>query len=114
MLEIGKEKDRIDFNYYKNRGINILYYDEIEEDAKLLVKKLEYTNKLHGKGENLLNFLYYINEYDEYNGDDKSDILMRIYNKVSVLEKWNYIDKDKIIELLKDIEDENIIMDERL
>ena len=113
MLEIGKEKDRIDFNYYKNRGINILYYDEIEEDAKLLVKKLEYTNKLQGKGENLLNFLYYINEYNEYNGDDKSDILMRIYNKVSVLEKWNYIDKDKIIELLKDIEDENIIMDER-
>lgn len=110
MLEIGKEKDRIDFNYYKNRGINILYYDEIENDANLLVKKRGYTNKLQGKGENLLNFLYYINEY---NGDDKSDILMRIYNKVSVLEKWNYIDKDKIIERLKDIEDENIIMDER-
>ncbi len=110
MLDTGKDKDRIDFNYYKNRGINILYYDEIEEDAKLLLKKLGKTNKLSGKGGKLLNFLYYINEYD---GDEKSNILMRIYNKISVFEKWNYIDKDKIVELLKDIEDENIIMDER-
>ena len=113
MLETGKDKNRINFSYYKNRGINILYYDEIEENAKRLAKKVGNTNKLSGKGEKLLNFLYYINEYDEYDGDDKSDILMRIYNNIFVLEKWNYIDKDKIIELLNRIEDENIIMDER-
>lgn len=105
MLEIGKCKNRIDFNYYKNRGINILYYDEIKKDAKLLAKKLGNTDIPPGKGEDLLYFLNYVNEYDEYK---KSDILMIIYNNIAMFENWNYIDKDNIIKVLKGIEDDHI------
>lgn len=105
MLEIGKEKDRIDFNYYKNRGINILYYDEIENDARILSEKLGNAGKLLEKGEKLLNFLNYINEYneDKFRKYKKSEILMVIYNKIDMFESWNYVDRDNLIEELKDI-----------
>lgn len=115
MLEIGKVKNRIDFNYYKNRGINILYYDEIKKDAKLLAKKLGNTDIPPGKGEDLLYFLNYVNEYDEYKCKEykKSDILMIIYNNIAVFENWNYIDKDNIIKALKGIEDDDIRIEGR-
>lgn len=96
LLEIGNNIDRINFNYYKDRGINILYYDEIEN---FIENEIEFNNTdiFHEKGIRLLKFLKYIDEYDI---DKKSDILTRVYNKLKIFEDMNYINKDDILNKL--------------
>lgn len=99
LLDVGNSLDRINFNYYKDRGINILYYDEISE---CIDSKIEYNGKSlnHYLGIRLYKFLKYIDGYDS---DIESNSLTKIYNKLKVFEDMNYIDKEEIIEKLGDL-----------
>ena len=100
MLEVGESRDRIEFNYYKDRGINILYYDEIKDIIEQDRSELIDTSITHWKGKRLLWFLDYIVTYDK---DKDKDILTKIYNKIKIFEDMNYINKDDIINKLKDV-----------
>lgn len=100
MLEVGESRDRIEFNYYKDRGINILYYDEIKDIIEQDRIELIDTSITHWKGKRLLWFLDYIVTYDK---DKDKDILTKIYNKIKIFEDMNYINKDDIINKLKDV-----------
>ena len=100
MLEVGGSRDRIEFNYYKDRGINILYYDEIKDIIEQDRIELIDTSITHWKGKRLLWFLDYIVTYDK---DKDKDILTKIYNKIKIFEDMNYINKDDIINKLKDV-----------
>lgn len=99
LLEVGNSLDRINFNYYKDRGINILYYDEISE---CIESAIEYNGKSlnHYLGIRLYKFLKYIYEYDS---DIESNSLTKIFNRLKVFEDMNYIDKEEIIGKLGDL-----------
>ena len=100
MLEVGESRDRIEFNYYKDRGINILYYDEIKDIIEQDRSLLNNTSITHWKGQRLLWFLDYIVTYDK---DKDKDILTKIYNKIKIFEDMNYINKDDIFNKLNDV-----------
>ena len=97
MLEVGESRNRIEFNYYKDRGINILYYDEIKDVIEQEIEPFYDSSISHEKGKRLLKFLKYIATYDK---DKNNDILTKIYNKIKIFKDMNYINKDDLIKKL--------------
>lgn len=91
LLESIKNKDQIKFNYYKNRGINILYFEELT-DEDLNYKLSSYENKLNTLnsdiGINLAKFLIYLSEDEELTIDN---LLKRAYKFLSVFDELNNI-----------------------
>ncbi|MDR3594158.1 SIR2 family protein [Clostridium sp.] len=95
LLETEKNQERLEFNYYKDRGINILYYKEIQDDiAKLLGESFE-SSLNDDRGKHLEIFLRYIRDYNE-----KLSFVKDIYNRLKVFEGLNAImPKDILMQL---------------
>jgi NAD-dependent SIR2 family protein deacetylase len=92
LIEISKPPSRMEYNYYKNRGINILYYAEIEGIIK---KHNIFTDE---RGNKLFDIINYIVNFNEYN--DLDDVNY-IYNKIKCFEGLNFIMPDEIIKKLE-------------
>ncbi|WP_035409930.1 SIR2 family protein, partial [Exiguobacterium sp. RIT341] len=88
LIESNKEYSRIEYSYYKNRGINILYSNEIENIKEN--KAFENTNK---RGNQLYDMLNYFNSLDEF--QNISD-LEKVYKTIEIYEKLNFIMPDQI------------------
>lgn len=99
LLEVNEEVDRINFNYYKDRGINILYYSEIEKDIENALGGNFKTNLTHPLGVKLLKFLEYIKEYDKYQNINPIE---NAYNNLKVFEDMNAIFPEDILEEMKE------------
>lgn len=95
-LKIGKENefDINEYQYYKNKGINILYYSEIDEKLR---KELEESSKGIDNpiGKKTLCFIKYI--LDDYK---KNFQIGSVYDFIDEFEKINYVDKNIVIKLL--------------
>lgn len=99
LLEVNEEVDRINFNYYKDRGINILYYSEIEKDIENALGGNLKTNLAHPLGLRLLKFLEYIKEYDKYQNINP---IKNAYNNLKVFEDMNAIFPEDILGEMKE------------
>ncbi|MEQ8192837.1 MAG: SIR2 family protein, partial [Candidatus Eremiobacterota bacterium] len=94
-LKIDKEKsekeDRIDFEYYKKKGINILYYSAIEELTKNFeVKSRNFSELLilnSDIGRKLYKFLKLIKEYEV----KFKNITDMFYEKLQIFDMLNSI-----------------------
>ncbi len=98
LLNVGeKSKDinHVEFQYYKNRGINILYFSTIEK----FVSGMSDHKKLHGRGLSLYKFLKYIKTAKNDIGKSAIDI---IYNKLSILNALNKVLPNDIKYLLEE------------
>lgn len=96
LLETEKEQERLEFNYYKDRGINILYYKEIENDIKKLFGDSFEISLSDERGQHLHKFLEYIKEYRVEN-----DFIDDVLNKLKIFDGLNAIMPDDIINQLK-------------
>ncbi|WP_026888852.1 SIR2 family protein [Clostridium beijerinckii] len=82
----NKKFNQMEFEYYKNRGINILYYSQIK-DLKFLKNNVQPSNLTNEKGKNTYKFLKYL--LDE---NDKSIInIDYFYDKLINLNNLNKI-----------------------
>ncbi|MDD6070403.1 MAG: SIR2 family protein [Clostridiales bacterium] len=95
LLEYGKELERINFNYYKNRGINILYYNEIKDEIEESIKLPGNSDLSNEFGQRLYKFLKYIACYEE----KKDSLIDRIYDKLKIFEEMNAIMPTDIIRI---------------
>lgn len=96
LLDINKQNERLEFNYYKNRGINILYYSDISrkiDSSAMLSSKTDIKNEF---GEKLYKFLLYIKNKNE----DYEDKFEEIYNKLKIFEGMNSIYPNDISKVL--------------
>jgi SIR2-like domain len=93
LIEVSKSFSRMEYNYYKNRGINILYYDEIKGIEKNNI--FEATNE---KGNRLFDIINFIVNFNEDNPLDDVDY---IYNKIKCFEGLNFIMPEEIIKKLE-------------
>ncbi|MDR3594239.1 SIR2 family protein [Clostridium sp.] len=96
LLETEKEQERLEFNYYKDRGINILFYKEIENDIKKLFGDSFEKSLIDKRGQHLHKFLRYIKEYRV-----ESNFVDDIFNKLKIFEGLNAIMPEDIINQLK-------------
>jgi hypothetical protein len=96
LLETDKQEDRIKFNYYKNRGINILYYDDIKKEIDKVVKVTEEVTIKDPRGIKLYNFLKYIKDYS----DNPDSFIDSVYNKLSIFDEMNALTPDDIIKVI--------------
>lgn len=96
LLEVNKDNNRIDYNYYKNRGINILYYSDINNEIDNVVTVNIDTDITHELGKKLYKFLLYIKDYKE----EVSNYIDEIYNKISIFEEMNAINPKDIIDAI--------------
>ena len=92
-LKIDKENefDINEYQYYKNKGINILYYSKLDEELR---KKLEENSKEinNSIGKKTLGFIKYL--LDDYKMDFQIKFL---YDFIDEFEKINYIDNKVIV-----------------
>lgn len=96
LLDINKQNEKLEFNYYKNRGINILYYSDISEKIENGVMLPSSTDIKNQFGQKLYRFLLYIKNKDEkYN-----DKFEEIYNKLKIFEGMNSIYPNDISKVL--------------
>ncbi|MEJ9230297.1 SIR2 family protein [Peribacillus butanolivorans] len=93
LIESSKEFSRMEHNYYKNRGINILYYDEIND----LHKNNEFDES-NWRGNRLFDLIKHLNSFDKSNNIDD---LEYIYSRIQYLEKLNFIMPEEIVKQLK-------------
>lgn len=106
-IETSNKFDSIKFNYFKNRGINILYFQEIvnhvEEWWKLSPQhEQDKLKKFNGnqRGETLFKSLSYI---VHFNIEDDKSLLERVYTKLQLFEKMNALLPYDIINELHDL-----------
>lgn len=95
-LKIDKENkfDINEYQYYKNKGINILYYSEIDE--KLRGKLEESSNEIDNlMGKKTLSFIKYL--LDDYK---KRFAINELYDFVDEFKNINYINNKVIIKFL--------------
>lgn len=114
LLEIGKVFNRLEYDYYKKKGINILYQSSIKEtleDKIIKGEKIYDENKFVKpttvEGMKLLRFINYINQQDKF-----EDLIDNYYNKIKVFFNIPYIRPDDLIRNLDknlDISDNYII-----
>lgn len=90
LIESYKDYSRMEYSYYKNRGINILYSSEV---VHLRNKEFEEDNK---HGNNLYDILKHINLTKSSNNND----LEKIYERLNQLEKLKFIMPEQIIDVL--------------
>lgn len=92
-LKIDKDNefDINEYQYYKNKGINILYYSKLDEELR---KKLEENSKEinNSIGKKTLGFIKYL--LDDYKIDFQIKFL---YDFIDEFEKINYIDNKVIV-----------------
>jgi hypothetical protein len=86
LLDVTNKYNHIDFNYYKNKGINVLYYDELK-DLKRICEK--------DTGKRTENFLNYIIDFSE-----KKDTIDFYFEKLSIISKLNYVNEDIINKMI--------------
>lgn len=95
-LKIDKDNefDVNEYQYYKNKGINILYYSKLDEELR---KKLEDDVKgiNNSIGKKTLGFIKYL--LDDYKMDFQIKFL---YDFIDEFEKINYIDNKVVVNFL--------------
>lgn len=96
ILETEKKQDRMEFNYYKDRGINILYYTEVEEEVSNFLGTQFESSLEDIRGKHLEKFLRYIKDYKV-----EDTIINRIYNQLKIFEGLNAIMPEDIYNQLK-------------
>ncbi|MGE6771645.1 SIR2 family protein, partial [Bacillus velezensis] len=92
LIESSKKYSRMEHAYYKNRGINILYYDEISNMPNNNIFDIS-----NWRGNRLFDVLSYFNSFDKMT---KMSDLEIIYNKISCFEKLNFIMPEQIVKNL--------------
>lgn len=96
ILETEKNQERLEFNYYKDRGINILYYKEIEEEVTNFLGT-QFESCLEDiRGKHLEKFLRYIKDYNV-----KDTMKNRIYNQLKIFEGLNAIMPEDVLNRLR-------------
>lgn len=95
-LKIEDETDeKIDFNeyqYYKNMGINILYYSQIDSNIRNSLEN-KITSIQHYKGKKTLAFVnYLLDEYENKTFD--------LFEYIKNFKNINFIDRKYLVELL--------------
>ncbi|MBX4266217.1 SIR2 family protein [Clostridium estertheticum] len=90
-VDDSKKNDQIEFDYYKNRGINILYYSEI--NGKDFTNDINLKNSTDNRGKNTCKFLKYFLDED---AKDKLNIDYA-YDRLKNLNGLNKIIFDNII-----------------
>ncbi|KZR57492.1 SIR2 family protein [Pseudobacillus badius] len=93
LLEVSNKSKYMEFNYYKNRGINILYYNEVEQS----VNKNNQFPEHNFRGNNSYDFLKYINDFYSSDYCDDTDI---VYNQLKKFERFNFIMASDLIKAL--------------
>ncbi|MDU0813614.1 SIR2 family protein [Bacillus siamensis] len=89
LIESSKKYSRMEHAYYKNRGINILYYDEISNMPNNNIFDIS-----NWRGNRLFDVLSYFNSFDKMT---KMSDLEIIYKKISCFEKLNFIMPEQIV-----------------
>lgn len=92
LLECSRTPNYLEFNYYKNKGINVLYYGNFESEIRKCPNVIS-----HELGQRLYNFLWEICQKDT---DDRKDFLQIIYESLFVFDKLNYIFSEDLVETL--------------
>lgn len=92
LIESSKRYSRIEHAYYKNRGINILYDDEVNN-----LPNNNVFDKSNWRGNRLFDILTYFNSFDK---SMKMSDLEGIYEKLSCFENLNFIMPDQIVKSL--------------
>lgn len=92
LIESSKRYSRIEHAYYKNRGINILYDDEVNN-----LPNNNVFDKSNWRGNRLFDILTYFNSFDK---SMKMSELEGIYEKLSCFENLNFIMPDQIVKSL--------------
>lgn len=92
LIESSKSYSRMEQSYYKNRGINILYYNEISN-----LQNNHMFDEDNWRGNNLFNMLNYFNSFDKSRNMNDLEI---IYGKLACLEKLKFIMPDQIVKSL--------------
>ena len=83
-----------EYQYYQNKGINILYYSKVDE--KLRKKLEENCNEIKSlEGKKLYGFIKYL--LNEYEIEDKTS---DVYEFMDSFEKINYIDSEEVLNFL--------------
>lgn len=95
MLDVSSEAKSMEFNYYKNRGINILYHDQI----KGILPNENKFSIYNERGNNLYNFLNFIVESESNRFYSISDVDY-VYKKLEIFKKLNFIIADDVIKAL--------------
>lgn len=92
LIESSKKYSRMEHSYYKNRGINILYYDEISN-----LQNNNVFDNSNWRGNRLFDVVSYFNSFDK---TMKMNDLETIYEKLSCFEKMNFIMPEQIVKNL--------------
>lgn len=92
LIESSKEYSRIEHSYYKNRGINILYYNEISNICTNNV-----FDKNNWRGNRLYDVITYFNSFDTML---RMNDVEEIYEKVSCFEELKFIMPEQIVKSL--------------
>ncbi|MED2032150.1 SIR2 family protein [Bacillus thuringiensis] len=92
LIESSKEYSRMEHHYYKNRGINIIYYDEIKHLQENNVFDLS-----NWRGNRLYDV---IKHFNQFNKSSNLNELEYVYNKLNCFEKLNFIMPEQIIKSL--------------
>lgn len=93
-LSVGNEFNRLDFDYYKERGINILYYESLPNFEQIVIDKRNYNQVdfkkflpvNDSKGLKLRNFLSYILTFEK-----SKSWIHRIHNIIESYRSINFI-----------------------
>ncbi|WP_440858638.1 SIR2 family protein [Staphylococcus shinii] len=93
LIESNKQYSRMEHEYYKNRGINILYYNEIDE-----IKKHGMFDLDNDRGNKLFDLLSYFNSVN--NMKNYSDLEV-VYEKIRCFERLNFIMPEQIYKSIK-------------
>lgn len=92
LIESSKEYSRMEHHYYKNRGINIIYYDEINS-----LQKNEVFEDMNWRGNRLYDVIKHFNTFNKANSLNE---LEYVYDKLKCFEKLNFIMPEQIIKSL--------------
>ncbi|QWH54351.1 SIR2 family protein [Bacillus mycoides] len=94
LIEASNSYSRMEYEYYKNRGINILYYDGISSEIELNnIFEIE-----NWRGNKLFDTLSYFNGFNKVN--DLTGV-EEIYSKLSCFENLNFVMPEQVVKNLK-------------
>lgn len=88
LIDISEEFNLLKYNYYKNRGIHIVYSNNLEQSK---VDGLEECKLENPKGKKLFNILKRINDIED------EHIISRIYNNLREFENVNAVQPKDIL-----------------
>ncbi|PEQ29715.1 SIR2 family protein [Bacillus thuringiensis] len=88
LIDISEEFNLLKYNYYKNRGIHIIYSNNLEQNKEDGLEECKLENP---KGKKLFNILKRINDIEE------EHIVSRIYNNLREFENVNAVQPKDIL-----------------